>query len=182
MYRLGEQFELPYEDAVSNPKAVIKGNKYRITILSDILVRLEYSESGVFEDRPTTQIWKRNLPTPQYQMKEDVTTIEVTTSHFKLTYKKEAPFQGSTINPTSNLKIQVLGSDRVWYYHHPEVRNFGAPGMGFDMVSSKDLFQKGLYSPDGFVSIDDSNTKVIDKGGDLIDRNPEIDLCLFISN
>ena len=38
-----------------HPKAderfVIKGEKYRITVLSEQMLRLEYSESGVFEDR-----------------------------------------------------------------------------------------------------------------------------------
>ena len=111
MYQLGEQFQLQQADGIANNKAVLKGTKYRITVLSDILVRLEYSENGTFEDRPTTFAWKRNFPSPQYQVKESSTHLEITTSHFKLTYKKEAPFLGSAMNPTSNLKIELVGTD-----------------------------------------------------------------------
>ena len=180
MYQLGEQFQLQQADGIANNKAVLKGTKYRITVLSDILVRLEYSENGTFEDRPTTFAWKRNFPSPQYQVKESSTHLEITTSHFKLTYKKEAPFLGSAMNPTSNLKIELVGTDRTWYFHHPEVRNFGAPGMGFDLETSKNKFRKGLFSPDGFASVDDSNSLAIDAGGDLVARNPETDLYVFL--
>lgn len=179
MYQLGEQFQLPQGDAVPNSKCILKGSKYRITVLSDVLVRLEYSENGVFEDRPTTLSWKRNFGVPEYQVKEDDHHLEVTTRYFKLTYKKEAHFQGTNFNPTANLKIDLIGTDRTWYYKHPEVRNFGAPGMSMDLESDKTRFRKGLYSPDGFASLDDSTSKVIDLGGEMVERTPEIDLYVF---
>ena len=41
----------------TNPKAdpenILQGEKYRITMLTEGLVRLEYSEEGIFEDRAT---------------------------------------------------------------------------------------------------------------------------------
>ena len=44
----GVQFKLNYQNGVANDKAIFKGTKYRITILTERLVRLEYSENGVF--------------------------------------------------------------------------------------------------------------------------------------
>ena len=35
---------------------MIIGEKYRITVLTEALVRLEYSEDGVFEDRATQTV------------------------------------------------------------------------------------------------------------------------------
>ena len=35
---------------------MIIGEKYRITLLTEALVRLEYSEDGVFEDRATQTV------------------------------------------------------------------------------------------------------------------------------
>ena len=35
----------------AHPDNVVKGEKYRITVLTDGLFRLEYDETGVFEDR-----------------------------------------------------------------------------------------------------------------------------------
>ncbi|MFR3320988.1 MAG: hypothetical protein ACLTSZ_07325 [Lachnospiraceae bacterium] len=37
----------------AHPDNVVKGEKYRITVLADGLFRLEYDETGVFEDRAT---------------------------------------------------------------------------------------------------------------------------------
>ena len=46
-------FKPDYTSVISQPQCIFKGQKYRITILSDVLVRLEYSDTGYFEDRPT---------------------------------------------------------------------------------------------------------------------------------
>ena len=35
---------------------MVTGEKYRITFLTEALVRLEYSEEGVFEDRATQTV------------------------------------------------------------------------------------------------------------------------------
>ena len=48
-----ERFKIDYAGAKSKEDAIYKGAKYRITVLSDILVRLEYNKDGLFEDRPT---------------------------------------------------------------------------------------------------------------------------------
>ena len=37
----------------TNPEAVIQGKSYRISVLTESLLRLEYSEDWVFEDRAT---------------------------------------------------------------------------------------------------------------------------------
>ena len=53
MENLDASFKANYENAKSNEKAIIQGSKYRFTVLSDSLIRIEYSESGSFMDRPT---------------------------------------------------------------------------------------------------------------------------------
>ena len=40
---------------------VVKGDKYRITVLTEGLLRLEYSEDGVFEDRATQTVLNRDF-------------------------------------------------------------------------------------------------------------------------
>ena len=35
---------------VADPRAVVRGDRYRITVLTDGLVRLEHAEDGAFED------------------------------------------------------------------------------------------------------------------------------------
>ena len=64
-----DYFEIKnYEDAISSAAAVIRGDKYRITILSDILVRIEYSSSNKFEDRPTELVKFRKFDVPKFSI------------------------------------------------------------------------------------------------------------------
>ena len=44
--------------------SVVQGERYRISVLTTRLFRLEYSEDGVFEDRPTQCVLNRDFATP----------------------------------------------------------------------------------------------------------------------
>ena len=55
---------------ISNKDAYIVGKKFRITVLSHRLVRIEYSEKGLFEDRPTSLIINRSFPKIDYFITE----------------------------------------------------------------------------------------------------------------
>lgn len=180
MYKLGDQFVFDYNAAKANEKNIVQGKNFRFTILTERLIRMEYSEEGLFEDRPTELVWFRNMPRVEFQIKEDNKFLEISTSYFRLTYFKEKPFVGSKINPMGNLKVELINTDRIWYYGHPEVRNYGAPGVSLD-DSSKLKLKKGLYSVDGFASIDDSKSNVFSETGDIIYRNSKaIDTYLFM--
>ena len=181
MYDLGEQFKIDYENAKPNDDSVLKGNKYRITVLTERLLRLEYSQDGKFEDRPSELVWNRHLPKPNFKVEEDNYLLQITTSSFKLQYIKEKEFLGSKIAPTKNLKIELTDTDKVWYYGHPEIRNYGASDAMEENTKGKIKFTKGLYSLDGFVSIDDSKSSIILENGQFEDRNSNnIDIYVFL--
>ena len=65
-----------YENRIFNPQPladagyVVRGDKYRITVLTDCLLRLEYSENGVFEDRATRLAFNRRFDTPAFETYE----------------------------------------------------------------------------------------------------------------
>ena len=131
-----------------------------ITVLSEILVRLEYSETGSFEDRPTELVMNRNFPKVKFEKKEDSKYLTIKTSYFTLTYHKEMPFLGSKVSPDQNLRIELNNTDKYWYFNHPEVRNFRGTSFSLDGADGKARYGKGLYSTDGFVSLDDSKTLI----------------------
>lgn len=181
MYNLGEQFKFNHDKSKANEKSIIQGNKYRITIITERLIRFEYNENGIFEDRPTELIWYRNFETPQFEKKQDQKYLEITSKYFKIFYINEKKFHGGRINPTANLKVELLNSDRYWYYGHPEIRNYGAPNGSLSDKKGRVKFKKALFSSDGFVAIDDSNSGIISEAGDLISRdNQGIDIYLFM--
>ena len=95
-----------------HPKAderfVVRGDTYRITVLTEQLLRLEYSEDGVFEDRATRLAFNRAFDTPQYQVYRQNGLLHVVTRHLHLEYD-EKPFS------TIGLQIFMDGT-QDWHY------------------------------------------------------------------
>lgn len=171
---------IDYENAKAIEENVIKGSKYRFTVLTPRLIRMEYSEDGTFEDRLTTLIMNRKTEKVEYTKKEDKKYLEITTSYFRLTYEKNKPFYSGKFDTMKYLKVELLNTDKIWYYGHPEVRNYGAPSISLDDNKGKLKLKKGLYSIDGFASINDEYD-IITEDGKIIEReNKNTDIYLFM--
>lgn len=182
MYEMKKQFHFDMSKAVANPKSIFKGNCYRITILTESLVRLEYNKNGIFNDNPTELVFYRNFNAPVYEVQENNTILKIKTKHFILSYQKEKSFKGSSMNPSSNLMIKLNRNQKVWYYGHNEVRNYTIPVL-IDEATKKKHIQKSLFSIDGFATIDDSKSKIFDELGRIIENSQDsIDLYVFLYN
>ena len=68
---------------VCNEASVVRGAHYRFTVLTPNLLRLEYSESGVFEDRPSQVVLNRNFPTPEFHVVDEDERLEISTVAFR---------------------------------------------------------------------------------------------------
>ena len=190
MEKLDDSFKIDYKNAVSDSKLIFKGSKYRITVLTDTLIRLEYDDAGVFEDRPTELAINRKFPVFDFDVQENSKYLVITTKYYRLQYIKDKPFSGSLFAPDSALRVALLDTDKSWYYGHDEARNYGGYENSLDtrnvfLTHDKKEEQvtkiKGLYSTDGFATIDDSKSLIIDENGYLIkDERPRIDIYLFM--
>ena len=181
MNTVGGYFVTNSKDATCKKENIVLGKKYRISILTDRLVRLEYSENGIFEDRPTSRVIFRNFDKVNYTTSTSETLIQITTSYLTINYVMEKSFEGSKIAPGNTLKITLNNTDRSWYYHHPEARNFGTINYSLDDYKGKLKLSKGLYSTDGFAYIDDSDSLVLNSNGNFVSRtNKEMDLYVFV--
>lgn len=180
MNTISKQIGYDYEYAKANPNCIIAGEKYRFTVLTSSLIRMEYSEDGLFEDRPTIFAKNRLMHEPAFSAKENNSKIIIETKNFRLTYSKNKPFKAISLLPDANLKVELAGTSKVWHYNHPEVRNFGAPGKQLTDEKGRLCFVKGLYSADGFTCIDDSKTSIVLESGNIEPRKRNvIDLYLF---
>ena len=171
---------IDYSNALATPENVIKGKKYRFTVLTPRLIRMEYSEDGTFEDHLTTLVLNRKTATVEYTKKEDKKYLEITTSYFRLTYEKNKPFYSGKFDTMKYLKVELLNTDKIWYYGHPEIRNYGSPNSSLDDNKGKLKLKKGLYSVDGFASIKDENDLILENGTVKPRENKNIDLYLFL--
>ena len=73
----------------ADEKFVIQGDKYRITVLTERLFRLEYSKDGVFEDRATRLAFNRAFATPSFESYREGGYLHVVTKYLHLTYDEK---------------------------------------------------------------------------------------------
>ena len=107
MYPLGKQFQVDYSKAKSDKKAVVQGSRFRITVISERIVRLEYSPDGQFLDKPTQLVRRRNIGIPDFSVRQDANVLEINTKYFALNYIKEH-FKGVTFSPPEGTYMLFL--------------------------------------------------------------------------
>ena len=82
MYKLGEHFKNnKVSDWVSDEEAIIRNSTYRITVLTERLVRLEYSSDGMFNNYETQNVKNRRFSIPEFTKEEDDTRLIIIKIH-----------------------------------------------------------------------------------------------------
>lgn len=133
---------------------MITGDKYRITFLTEGLIRLEYDEEGVFEDRPTQMVFFRDFPKADYRVVRTEDGIEVHTKRIHLIYnEKEFTSWG--------LSIQVKGNYSIWYHYGEEIHDLKGTVRTLDMVDGATELEHGILSRFGYSLVDDSRSQVL---------------------
>ena len=183
VYDLGPSFHININELKSKENSICLGEKFRFTVLTERLIRLEYSETGTFNDLATQLVSFRDFDVPKFEKKEDGNYLQIQTSYFNLFYSKNQPLKGSSLRPEQNLRISTTDGKSNWYYGNPEVRNYYGNNISTE-TKEKERNKKenrGLYSLDGFVSFDDSDSLRINAYGTI--ENPikgNLDVYVFI--
>jgi alpha-glucosidase (family GH31 glycosyl hydrolase) len=138
---------------VARPEAVVSGERWRVTVLADGLVRIEWSEDGGFEDRASTFAIHRDLPVPEFDVIDGEDAVEVATARLRLVFDR-GPFSAA------GLSVHLLGSrssDNVWRYGEP-LRNLGGTARTLDDVDGRVALEPGILSSRGLAALDDSSS------------------------
>lgn len=149
---------------------VIQGEKYRITVLTDYLVRLEYSQNGVFEDRPTKMVFHRDFPKTEFTVNRTAQGIEINTKSLRIDYN-EKDFSAN------GLCIKVKGGltqyHSIWYYGD-KVNDLGGTARTLDEADGEIPIERGILSQNGFSVLDDSASHVILEDGWIAPRPKDV--------
>ena len=183
MYDLGPSFHINTSVLMSRPEAVMQGERYRFTVLTERLIRLEYSPTGQFNNYQTELVTNRLFAVPKYVKKEDANYLEIETDYFILSYAKNSDFNTGPVQPDKNLRVVVKETGLKWYYKNPEAKNYYGNDICVEIPHGEKEENRGLFSVDGFVSFDDSKNLRIDENGMIM--NPiqgNIDIYLFVYN
>lgn len=160
---------------VANPSAIVQGDQWRFTVLTDGLIRLEWAEDGVFEDRASSFAVNRNLPVPPFDVARSRGRLSIATARFRLEYDL-APFSphGLTVGLTGGR----LRSPVAWRFGTP-APTLGGTARTLDEVDGRIDLGAGVVSRRGVAVVDDSTSFLFD-GGAVVPRRAGVhDLYLF---
>ncbi|PJI84877.1 glycoside hydrolase family 31 protein [Luteimicrobium subarcticum] len=163
---------------IADPRAVVQGEKYRITVLTDGLLRLEYADDGVFEDRASSFAVCRELPVPDFRVLEDGPHLEIVTERLHLVYDRGR-------FTTSGLSVAVRGGVTVYHsvWRFGEVLGdadgtvAGMPALRgtartLDEADGAVPLEDGVVSRTGFALLDDSASMLFTDDGWVAPRPP----------
>lgn len=146
---------------MAHKECIVQGDKYRISVLTEKMIRLEYSETGTFEDGATQSVINRHFDLPKFRVIETEDQLEVVTDYLQLTYnKKEFSSNGLNIR----LMRGAFSNHSIWYYGS-HVDNLGGTARTLDNVDGTTPLEPGVLSRTGYTIIDDSKSIVLDETG-----------------
>ena len=140
---------------IANPASIVEYGQARFTVLTSRLLRLEWSGTGLFEDRGTYAFPTRYAPPPQYTTRSEGQMLTIDTGPLLLRYEKD----GDRFN-ASNLSIsfELNAQSRTWVPGMPDPSNLRGTRRTLDMCHGDAALQEGLLSRAGWSLFDDSRS------------------------
>ncbi|WP_423189017.1 TIM-barrel domain-containing protein [Alkalibacterium sp. f15] len=158
-------------------KNVIEGNTYRFTVVTNKLLRMEYSEEGLFEDRATQIVKNRDLGDVDFELKETHKMLEIITESFHLRYVKEKEF--SPKNLSVDVRYNYTNYTNRWYYGQTIPTLKGALRT-VDRVDGEAELEESIISKYGYATLDDSKSFVFDENNNIkVKNHTQTDVYFF---
>lgn len=147
----------------AHPDAIVAGDKYRFTILTDGLLRFEWAEDGRFEDRASTFAINRKLAVPDFYVWDRGHGIEIVTKRLHVVYDKKK------FSP-EGFKIHLKGSVTGTWIYGQELSNLGGTTRTLDGVNGRTNLGPGVLSRDGMALLDDTRSMLFENDGWIAGR------------
>ncbi|EHJ01903.1 glycoside hydrolase family 31 [Clostridium sp. DL-VIII] len=159
-----------------NNKNVVEGDKYRFTVLTPQMIRLEYNDNGLFENRPTQKVINRNFEVQDFKVIDEDDNLEIITDCIHLIYdKKKFSQNGLTIMVRGN----ISNYHSIWHYSE-EIKDLKGTARTLDGANGAIPLERGLISKDGFSIIDDSESLILKEDGWIETREKNITDIYFL--
>ena len=158
----------------SRSEAIVKGDKWRFTILTSRLVRIEYSEDGVFEDRATQTVINRAFEVPKFEINENRDDfIKITTEDLEITYTKR---------PFDKYSFCIKRLCDGGFYYYDDILWGSLPGTAKTLDCKEDDVElEGSILGGWFNVLDDSNSAILNDDMTVSprDRGGAVDRYIF---
>ena len=150
------------ENPLANPQAQVVAGQARFTVLTDRLIRMEWSPEGVFEDHATLAIVNRNLPVPAFRVQRKGEGLTLKTSALTLIYKG-----GEFTAESLRVSFQLNGKTVTWYPGADASGNLMGTARTLDgcegpeKINFGDPMEAGILSRDGWALVDESTRHLL---------------------
>lgn len=161
---------------IADPSAIIVSGEARFTVLTSRIVRMEYSRTAAFEDRPSQIFWYRHQPVVKYEVERTNGKLLLTTEHLRLEYREGQPFN------EESLSVTLLSEGGVWHFGDVDEGNLKGTARTLDEADGEIILEQGLISRGGWTIVDDSHSLIFDDSGWLVNREAQpgtYDLYIF---
>lgn len=127
---------------------VVSGEHWRIGLITDSLVRFEWSDSGVFENRPTQTVLNRDFGSPvERRVTERDGRVIIDTAALTIVYDQQ-PFS------KEGLSVVVKGvadtQFNTWHYGDAQRGNLKGTARTLDEADGAIELDNGVISRDGW--------------------------------
>ena len=172
-----EDYQFPCKP-LANTESVAAGAQYRFTLLDERVLRFEWAEDGVFEDRASTFAINRNFSRPDFRVEDKEDRLDIITPLFQLTYDK-ARFSANVL--IVNMASKQTEHGQEWRYGNAPPGNLGGTARTIDTVDGRCDMGAGIISTGGYAVLDDTDSMLVDGHGFVTTRRPgdRIDGYLF---
>ena len=148
-------------EPVADPRAVVTAGQARFTLLTSRLIRMEFSPTGRFEDRPSQVFWRRRQAVPKFNARSHGRLLKISTASLDLDYVSgEGGFR------PEGLSVYVRQTGVTWRYGQwvsPD--NLGGTVRTLDKSAGPIHLEPGLVSRSGWAVVDDSHSLLFDAQG-----------------
>ena len=148
-------------------QSVLGGEHWRITVLTDRLLRLEYSPLGRFPDSATQLAVNRNFPPADFRVTEYEGKLVLTTAFLRLTYDRR-PFS------SDGLVIEVSGQNSVfsavWHYGAIPPKDLLGTARTLDGADGAIPLEHGVLSAEGWSVLSDRGSALVEENGAVSPR------------
>jgi len=143
-----------------NPASVITAGKARFTLLTHALVRLEWSEKGIFEDRATYAFINRHLPAVQHTEELDAAgRTVIKTDELTIVYDPEL---GKFSQENLSITLTKFSPSVTWRPGVEDTGNLLSTVRTLDGVSGSIPLPPGILSRSGWSLVDESGKWIFD--------------------
>ncbi|MFF2372154.1 TIM-barrel domain-containing protein [Agromyces sp. NPDC058110] len=153
----------------ARPESVIEGEHYRFTVLTERLIRIEWSDSGAFVDGQTAVVVDREFPPADFTAtRSDDGGLVIRTRYLELQYDGRE-FSSSGLSISLHAAPDIHYS--TWRYGEQIPRlyetrgNLGGTARTLDEVDGDCPLEPGILSTYGFEALDDSGSVLIGDDG-----------------